>query len=33
MIQLGGGSCIIFSLSFYPHETGKSNRNVPELNI
>jgi len=26
MIQLGGRSCIIFSLSWYPHETGKANK-------
>jgi len=30
MIQLGGRSCIIFSLSFYSHVTGKSNKNVSE---
>jgi hypothetical protein len=33
MIQLGGRTCIIFSLSLYPHGTCKSNRKVPELNI
>ena len=28
IIQLGGRSYIIFSLSWYPHETGKANKNV-----
>jgi len=28
MIQLGGRSCIIFSLTLVCHETGKANKNV-----
>jgi len=28
VIQLGGRSCIIFSLVWYPHETGMANKNV-----
>ena len=28
MIQLGGRSCVIFSLSLVSHETGKANKNV-----
>ena len=28
MIQLGGRSCIIFSMSLVCYETGKANKNV-----
>ena len=30
MIQLGGRSCIIFSLSLVSHDTGKANKNVSD---
>ena len=30
MIQLGGMSCIIFSLSWYLREIGKANKTVSE---
>jgi hypothetical protein len=30
MLEKGGRSCIIFSLSWYTHETGKINRNVSD---
>ena len=30
MIQLGGRSCIIFSLSCHPPETGEANKIVSE---
>jgi hypothetical protein len=30
MIQLGGRSCIIFSLSLVSHEVGKTNKTVSE---
>ena len=33
MIQLGGRSCIIFSLSLVSLETDKANKNVSELNL
>ena len=33
MIQLGGRSFIIFSLSLVSHETGKANKNVSVRNI
>jgi len=31
MIQLGGRSCIIFSLSVVSPETGKANKNVSDM--
>jgi len=30
MIHLGGRSCIIFPLVWYPHETGNANKKVSE---
>jgi hypothetical protein len=30
MIQLGGRSCITFSKSWYPHETGRANKDVSQ---
>jgi hypothetical protein len=33
LIQLGGRSCIILSLCWYPHELGKANKNVSEWNL
>jgi hypothetical protein len=29
----GVRSCIIFSLRFYPYETGKANKTVSDLNV
>jgi len=29
----GGRSCIIFSPSLYPHETGEANETVSDLNV
>jgi len=30
MIQLGGRSCVYSQWVWYPHETGKANKNVSE---